>query len=253
MIAKDIERVDYISKEDFINNHVKKSKPVIIKNLIENWPALNKWNFDFFKQEYADVPVTTIELENNAYKVSPKFGAVLSEMTLKNAITKAELSEVAIASGDDFFHTDLKKDYTTLELCVNEKFLRVRFLMSPNNTITKIHQDLFENLYCMVKGSKKITLFEPNENVYPYSRFSKLPNHAQIDPDNLDLIKFPKMKNATKYEVVLEKGETLYIPSMWWHHLISKGETISISHWWAHGFKVPIIWAALKYKNLRGL
>ena len=45
-----IDSVDNISKEDFINNYLKPRKPLVIRKATQNWPALQKWIFDYLKE-----------------------------------------------------------------------------------------------------------------------------------------------------------------------------------------------------------
>ncbi|MBS1501942.1 MAG: cupin-like domain-containing protein, partial [Bacteroidetes bacterium] len=49
LILTEIDRVDRISKEDFIHNYLKPRRPLIIRKATENWPALQKWTFDYLK------------------------------------------------------------------------------------------------------------------------------------------------------------------------------------------------------------
>ena len=41
---KAVDKVETISKEDFINNYFKPQKPVVIERFIEDWPAYSKWS-----------------------------------------------------------------------------------------------------------------------------------------------------------------------------------------------------------------
>ncbi len=63
----EIPRVKRISKEDFVKNYVQPQKPVVIENLIEDWPAFKKWDLDYIKELagdkvvplYDDRPITS--------------------------------------------------------------------------------------------------------------------------------------------------------------------------------------------------
>jgi hypothetical protein len=92
----------------------------------------------------------------------------------------------------------------------------------------------------MVKGKKRITLFAPGSGVYPNSRLSKLPNHAQFDPENPDYVRFPKAKNIQPYIADLKGGESLFIPSFWWHHFHNIEPSIAVNFWWGQGWKLSI-------------
>ena len=54
MILSPIDRVNDISKEDFINNYLNKRKPLIIRNATKTWPALQKWTFEYLKETVGD-------------------------------------------------------------------------------------------------------------------------------------------------------------------------------------------------------
>ncbi len=51
---QNIDRVKSISKSDFIQNYLKPQVPVVIENLVDDWPAVSKWNFDYIKQKVGD-------------------------------------------------------------------------------------------------------------------------------------------------------------------------------------------------------
>ena len=46
----DLETIDYISHKDFLNNYIKKKKPVKITNMMNNWGATKKWSLDYFEE-----------------------------------------------------------------------------------------------------------------------------------------------------------------------------------------------------------
>ena len=49
-----IERVKSISIADFVKNYVKPQIPVVIENLVDDWPAVAKWNFDYIREKVGD-------------------------------------------------------------------------------------------------------------------------------------------------------------------------------------------------------
>ncbi len=57
MQLQTIEAVDEIEPEHFKNNYYDLKKPLIIKDLAKQWPAYNKWNWEYFKQRVGDVKV----------------------------------------------------------------------------------------------------------------------------------------------------------------------------------------------------
>ena len=56
-----------------------------------------------------------------------------------------------------------------------------------------------------------------------------------VDIENPDFEKFPKFKEAQSYgqSALLEPGDGIFIPSLWWHQVQSFGDlNILINYWW---------------------
>ena len=108
-----------------------------------------------------------------------------------------------------------------------------------NRSKTQIHFDLYDNLACMVTGKKRFVLFPPDQvgNLYmgPFeTTVSGVPT-AMADLENPDFDKYPRFAEALKHATVadLEPGDVLYIPYMWWHHVVSDGDfNVQINFWW---------------------
>jgi hypothetical protein len=108
-----------------------------------------------------------------------------------------------------------------------------------NRSKTQIHFDLYDNLACMVTGRKRFVLFPPDQvgNLYmgPFeTTVSGVPT-AMADLENPDFDKHPRFAEALKHAMVadLEPGDVLYIPYMWWHHVVSDGAfNAQINFWW---------------------
>ena len=52
-----IDRVETITKEDFIKHYFKPQKPVVIERFIEDWPAYSKWSLEYMKEVAGDKTV----------------------------------------------------------------------------------------------------------------------------------------------------------------------------------------------------
>jgi lysine-specific demethylase 8/hypoxia-inducible factor 1-alpha inhibitor (HIF hydroxylase) len=117
--------------------------------------------------------------------------------------------------------------------------------MGPGGHITSLHYDIMDNTLMQLHGTKKLVLFPPSQaaNLYPFPISIHLRHglklrccYSQIELENPDLRSFPKLKEALqhKYEVILEQGETLFIPSGWWHEVTSLGDEMvcSVNRFW---------------------
>lgn len=53
-----------------------------------------------------------------------------------------------------------------------------------------------------------------------------------IDPLNPDLNCYPQFKYANVYKVRVEKGDCLYLPSLWFHHVQQSHGCIAVNYWY---------------------
>lgn len=72
---------------------------------------------------------------------------------------------------------------------------------------------------------------------YSSSRNKKTPVHKTVswiavDPLCPDLDEYPQYENCHKYEVVVEAGDVLYLPSLWFHHVRQSDSTIAVNFWY---------------------
>ncbi|KTD20342.1 cupin-like domain-containing protein [Legionella londiniensis] len=102
----------------------------------------------------------------------------------------------------------------------NEK-IKMTFYFGGANTNTPLHYDREHtcNLHLCLSGKKRLLLFTKEQNKYLY----KLPffGDSLIDfsePDDLLLKQYPKLAQAEGYEVILERGDMLFLPRNCWHY-----------------------------------
>ena len=68
MQLHEVDRVDSISPEDFRDQYYTPMKPLVISGLSKQWPAMHKWNWDFFKSIVGDVEVGVYNnIKSDAY------------------------------------------------------------------------------------------------------------------------------------------------------------------------------------------
>jgi hypothetical protein len=68
-----------------------------------------------------------------------------------------------------------------------------------------------------IYGDKEFVLFAPEDTPYIYPHENS-PSTSQIDDlDHVDLNRFPDFPKATQYRVIIGPGESMFVPSRWWH------------------------------------
>lgn len=108
-----------------------------------------------------------------------------------------------------------------------------------NRVTTPTHFDAFHNLAVVVCGRRRFTLFAPEQvrNLY-IGPLDFAPTGAAISIARLDQVddpRFPRLRRALEHSLVsdLEPGDAIYIPPLWWHHVVSlEPLNALVNYWW---------------------
>jgi hypothetical protein len=108
-----------------------------------------------------------------------------------------------------------------------------------NRTRVPAHQDLPDNLACVVAGRRRFILFPPQQlsNLYigPLDFNPGGQAVSLVDFDAPDFDRFPRFAEALKHAQVAElaPGDAIFIPSMWWHYIRAlEGFNVLVNYWW---------------------
>lgn len=63
--------------------------------------------------------------------------------------------------------------------------------------------------------------------------------------------KYPKLKEATKYIITVyqEEGETIFVPSGWYHEVVNITDVVSINHNWFNAHNGGKVWRFLQWER----
>jgi cupin-like protein len=108
-----------------------------------------------------------------------------------------------------------------------------------NRTRIPAHQDVPDNLACVVAGHRRVTLFPPQQlaNLYigPLDFTPAGQAVSLVDFDAPDFTRFPKFATALEHAQVAElgPGDAVFIPSMWWHYMQALEDfNVLVNYWW---------------------
>ena len=206
--------------------------PVIMEDFIDpESPAFKKWNYEYFKEIAGDhkVNIYGSELESLDKVASSPIGQttfaeyldLISTTPTEHRLFLFNLLTIRPELKDDLQYNDVT-DGKIL------KWLPFMFF-GGEGSITRNHIDIDMSHVFITQfhGIKRIWLFpwEQSDLMYklPYN-FHSLPNIK--DPNYRE---YPALLYLDGYEAVLGPGETLYIPSGWWHYIQYETEGYSVS------------------------
>lgn len=236
---------DNIDLIQFITNHFNQSEPVLIKKMVSNWPAIEKWkNLNYFIQKagFRSIPVEIGKVytdDNWTQKVMSFHQFILNYLLSDNDNDNDNdtgylaqhllFKQIKCFNSDfdlpDFVHVG-KKDFDSNG--------DINCWFGPKGTITPIHYDPKHNILTQVIGYKYLRIYSPKESQNLYPRDGILYNTSLVDLEmDKEIInkQFPKFLDTKYFDIMLEPGDALYIPPKWWHYVKSLSISFSISFW----------------------
>ncbi len=254
--------VESITKTEFYEEFVNKSRPVVIRNITSSWNALN-WSKNYFKNLDNDIKVTV--------KTKDITKGDKKEVFLSEYIDLLEEHENDKNNNDKppsmylhdypFFyrHKQFLKDIEPFPVKLLPKWYEknyqnyIQFFMGGKNSLTPLHFDTLytHNLFFQVTGKKKFILIPNDQKDDCYMEGWRW---AKFDPSNPDYDKFPNSKKLKPMEVVIEGGDILYIPSGMLHQVHGLSYSISFNIDWhtsSSAFKgIRSIFKGAPFQNL---
>ncbi|MEE6186139.1 cupin-like domain-containing protein [Niabella digestorum] len=225
MQLQTVDTFDTLSPEEFKSKYYNAGKPVVIKDLSKKWPAYNKWNWDFFIKIVGDKEVGVYNnVKSDSYTPINtadgymKFGEYL-QLVQKGPV------DLRIFLFNIFQHApQIVSDFTWPDEYMSGFVKRFPMLfVGGEGAVTHMHFDIDMShiLHTQFVGRKRVLLFPFEEQYKLYRKPWEVLSLADYTRyyENFDYENFPAVKLAKGYEVILEHGDTLFMPAGYWHHM----------------------------------
>ncbi len=224
-----VEKLDDISPADFKKNYYQAMRPVVLTGLASTWPAYQKWNWDYFKKVLGHIEVGVYNnVKSDAYTPVNKADGYMRFGEYLDLVRRGPV-DLRIFLFNLFQNApELVDDFTWPEHLMKGFVKRFPMLFTGGQgSITHMHFDidLSHILHTQFVGRKRVLLFPHEQQYHLYRKpfevmsFANFANYADPDRSQLDINQFPATKNAIGYEVILEHGDTLFMPAGYWHHM----------------------------------
>ncbi|MBM3463160.1 MAG: cupin-like domain-containing protein [Armatimonadetes bacterium] len=240
-----IDRRANLSVEAFLEEYAYPCKPVILQGLTDHWTA-RKWTVDMFAERYYHVEV---EVSRND---SPYLG--WTQMKLGDYIRDIRKPQVGrpYYLSSWYFRIDcpeLLNDFSVPPHFSDDWFglLDAQYqpplmwlFIGPPGAGSWLHIDigLTSAWNVQITGRKRWILFPPDQ--------SRLLYGGQVDGFNPDLEKFPDFARTSPIDCVVEPGEVIFTPTLWWHQTSSLEEGIALTANYANDTNHPHVLNWLK-------
>lgn len=235
--AIEIERVESLNVESF-DVRVGRGRPFVLAGGCLDWGAVSKWTPEYLANAVGEVPVRVSNGDRMVFGVDPHADRRVTTMPFLTYLKSLEGNGAECERG--FYlqkyplrhFPKLAEDFRTPACLVNRKLFETALWVSREGSLTPMHFDLTEGMLAQVRGMKRVMLCEPVLSLLkPHAWYSRAPHFTSLPAHDLGLEQLRERYRV--YELWLEAGDILYIPSPWWHQVRSRSAfNVSINFWW---------------------
>lgn len=232
-----IERRSGVAPAEFVDRYYFGSRPVILTDIAEDWPALTRWTPQHFAERYgtAQIEVQAGRNGDPDYEINaPRHKTPTTMREFIDRITSG-------AAGNDLYLTannhalkrpalqPLLDDIGSLPPYLDRGQLPQQALLwiGGDGVITPMHHDTVQLLHTQIHGRKRWLMVSPLQTPLVQNHigvFSRLRMEAP------HLGRYPLPPDLRVIDIVVEPGETLFVPVGWWHHVRTLGPNVSLSY-----------------------
>jgi Cupin-like domain len=236
----DYERVEKLQmppREEFVERYVRGCRPVVITDVAQDWPALERWSAQYLKDKFGNLEVE-IQAERNAdcnfeankldHRRKVMLGAFVDQVLSGGATNDYYLTaNNEVLRRPEF--APLLNDVGSLpSVCERAQLpYAASFWFGPAGTNTPLHHDTLMLFHTQVVGRKRWRLISPLQTPRVYNYLNVF---SPIDLDAPDFHRYPDFSGVRILDVTVEPGETMFLPLGWWHQVSGLDIGLSMSY-----------------------
>jgi len=232
-----VERRTAPRAEEFFERYYAAGVPLVIADALKNWPKLADWSPAYFKHNFGDVEVEVMTRrdaprvagdEMEGHRTMTRIGDFCDRVTAAaptNDFYLVANNRATNRPALEHLFEDVSAPHEYLDVGRDARWTSMWF--GPPGTVTPLHHDTANVLFCQVFGRKRIRLFSPLELSLTHAMRDGV--YSSIDAERPDAEALPEFAEAAARQVVLSAGEALFIPVGWWHHVYALEVSINLA------------------------
>ncbi|MBT4791728.1 MAG: cupin-like domain-containing protein [Halobacteriovoraceae bacterium] len=231
MNLKDVDIVEKFDDASFRQIYLEKGIPCVLKDRSKHWPALSKWNEDYLAEKLGEAEIGFSDAGFS--EPGKNYMSTTKKMNFAEYLEQVKLGTNSLrvfAYNIKYYCKDLGADIKTLNIDMKiSEFFCFLFVGSKGGE-TQFHYDIDMThiFHTVIKGNKTFYLYDKSMSHNLYSHPYTV--RSYVDVVNPDYDKYPRMKALEGYKVVLEPGDTLFIPTGYWHQVVYHEYSVAVSH-----------------------
>jgi hypothetical protein len=231
-----IEKRPVPPEDEFIERYVCGCRPLVITGLAQDWPALQRWTPEALARDYGHLQVGVQRGRNSDPGFEQNKAAHRSNERLGDFIAcvlaGGPTNDYYMTANDEVLRqpefAPLLRDVGSLPAWCDPAALAgaSSLWLGPAGTLTPLHHDTVMLLHTQIVGRKRWRFVSPLELPRLYNRERVF---SPVDLDHPDPARFPDFDGVQVLDVVVEPGETMFLPLGWWHQVASLDVSVSFS------------------------
>jgi predicted 2-oxoglutarate/Fe(II)-dependent dioxygenase YbiX len=233
--ARAVEVRSDLPGDEFYERYYFANRPVLLKGVMKDSPAVRSWSPEFLAARHGSVPVTVTADRGRHSDYESNFAETVRTVSLRELVKRIEVepesNDYYLVARNFFFDQPalrpLRHDLWPPSDIIDHDDGRpgtVKMWFGPKGTVTPLHHDEHSILFAQIFGRKRFKLIPPFDGPHLYVRRRF---YSAIDPETVDLARYPEFSRATVLDVVAEPGDMVFLPVGWWHWV--KALDVSIS------------------------
>lgn len=258
----EVARIDATTKS-LDRSHLRPRIPVVVRGLMEDWPAKEKWTFDFFRREYGHIQVPTgLAFEKKSYQPLGEYIDYLESYEGEGSGSPPIYMEGWYFRAHN---EELCADFEVPRCVRNDWFERwfpkrknpkgTGILMGPKGAFTKLHTDgqCTHTWLAQFVGRKRWILVD-YRFLSDLFRTKAECNGLYEGFEHPGLEAHLKANDVEYWTCNLEPGEIVVLPGNWFHEVTSLDATISLTHNFFNGTNArQVLWEMTRSRMDRGM
>jgi hypothetical protein len=202
--------------------------------MMDDWPALRKWDLDYFSERFGDRQVEVqmgrdssphYEIQSDKFVGRIRFGEFVEKVRTAGETNDFYLTANNASSNRNAL-SELWDDIVQIPEYLSADQPGGFFWMGPAGTVTPFHHDLTNNFMAQVIGRKQVKI-APSWDISLMNNFHHC--FSQIDGRDLPPAPHPAFEQPQILECVLHPGEILFLPIGCLHFVQGLDITVTVS------------------------
>lgn len=217
-----VPRIERPSINAFERDFASKSRPVVIRGIVNGWPAYRAWTAERFLAPSGEREATVVRYVDGDEGTPVR-------MKVRDYVAAVHSAEgVGLGWGGEPLNLSIPELAAELRLpylVLSSRSETVAFISGPRPAPYRHASNQFHYhpglhaFAAQLQGRKLFRLYDPTQTRYLYARnpWQSMPTRGGIPIHRYDPATYPLFAKAACHETILEPGDLLFIPAAWWH------------------------------------